>query len=219
VPDITFEFIRTGRPSRLGGKSEDLTGVSGSSTEPKAQVFDQAYLERLRSGDDETAKHFSRYFRRVVRAKVWGKFSRQVEEDLIDDVMAAAIENIMRGQPRDASYLPGYVCGICLNLMRQAMRPSRPGDDFVLLDPDRISDSAKTTEVRIEEREKAEAVSKILSTLSRRDREVLVDLFYHELSRQEISEKHGVTTGQLRLILFHASRRFRKKWKEALEEK
>ena len=127
MQDITFEVIRSGRPSHLGGKSEDLSGFSGSSIDVKAQVFDQAYLERLRRGDDETAKHFDRYFRRVVRAKVWGKFSRQVEEDLIDDVMAAAIENVMQGQPRDASYLPGYICGICLNLMRQAMRPGRPG--------------------------------------------------------------------------------------------
>ena len=34
-------------------------------------VFDAAYLERLRAGDEETAKHFNGYFRRVLRLKLW----------------------------------------------------------------------------------------------------------------------------------------------------
>ena len=79
-------------------------------------------------------------------------------------------------------------------------------------DVERIPDGAKTTEVRLEEREKAEAVRKTLSTLRRRDRDVLVDLFYNEVSRKEVCDKHGVTGDQLRLILFYAVRRFQKQW-------
>ena len=212
VRGIAFELIRNGRPDRLDGKGEDRTAVSGSSTDPKAPVFDEAYLRRLRSGDDETARHFDRHFRRLVRARVWGKFNRQIEQDLIDDVMAAAIEKIMQGQPRDATRLAAYIGGILSNSMKRAMRPTRLSTDFVQLDLDRISTGAKTADLRIEEREQAEAVSKTLGTLSRRDREVLVDLFYHDLSRQDVCEKHGVTTDQLRLILFYAIRRFQKKW-------
>jgi len=174
--------------------------------------FDEAYLQRLRSGDDETARHFDRHFRRLLRAKVWGKFNRQREEDLVDDVMAAAIENIMQGKLSDASSLPAYVCGILTNSIKRALRTARPQSISIRFEVERIPDRAKSTELRLEERERAEAVTKTLSSLSQRDREVLVDLFYHELSRREVCDKHGVTGDQLRLILFYAVRRFQKKW-------
>jgi RNA polymerase sigma factor (sigma-70 family) len=196
----------------LESTCEGIHAISGSIAGSHPPVFDDAYLERLRGGDDETAKHFDRYFRRLVRAKAWGKFNRQVEEELVDDVMAAAIENIMQGHPQEASRLPAYICGIFSNHMKRAMRPVRLNEAFVPFDLERVSDGAKTTELRMEEREKAQAVSKTLEALSRRDRQVLVDLFYNELSRKEVCGKHGVTGDQLRLILFYAIRRFQKKW-------
>jgi RNA polymerase sigma factor (sigma-70 family) len=205
----TATIVReTTRELRQNRNRDDLDGAS----DPGPAVFDAAYLQRLRNGDDETAKHFDHYFRRLVRAKVWGKFTCQREEDLVDDVMAAAIENIMRGQPRDASRLAAYVCGIFSNSMKRAVRPGRRDAAFVPVDLERVSDGAKTAERRMEEKEKAEAVRKTLSALSRRDREVLIDLFYHELSREEVCQKHAVTNAQLRLILFYAVRRFQKKW-------
>ncbi len=170
-------------------------------------------MQRLQSGDDETARHFDRHFRRLLRVKVWGKFDRQREEDLVDDVMAAAIENIMQGKLSDASCLPAYICGILSNSIKRTLRTARPQAISTGLDVERIPDGAKTMELRLADRERAEAVTKTLSSLGRRDREVLVDLFYHELSRKEVCEKHGVTNDQLRLILFYAVRRFQKKWR------
>lgn len=174
--------------------------------------FDEAYLRRLRAGDDETARHFDRHFRRLLRAKVWGKFNRQREEDLVDDVMAAAIENIMQGKLIDASCLAAYMCGILSNSIKRALRTARPQAISPRFDIERIPDGAKTAELRLAEKERAEAVAKTLSSLTRKDREVLVDLFYRELSRKEVCEKHGVTNDQLRLVLFYAIRRFQKKW-------
>ena len=42
----------------------------------QAPVFDEGYLRRLRSGDEETAAHFNDYFRRLLRRWMWGKFNR-----------------------------------------------------------------------------------------------------------------------------------------------
>jgi RNA polymerase sigma factor (sigma-70 family) len=201
MPELTYEVRGDWRSARLEVVFERA-----------APVFDAAYLQRLRSGDDETAKHFDRYFRRLVSAKVWGRFTRQLEHDLVDDVMAAVFENIMRGEPRDASRLPAYVFGILSNSTKRALRAARRDSDFVAIEHDRMSDGAQTADRRIEEREKQEAVLKTLGALSRRDREVLLDLFFHELSRKECCEKHCVTSDQLRLILFYAIRRFQKRW-------
>ena len=125
-----------------------------SQVEPAATSFDAAYLQRLRSGDDETVKHFDRYFRRLIGAKVWGKFSRQLEQDLVDEVMAAAIENILRGEPRDASRLPAYIFGILANSTKRALRPAKRDIHFVQIDHDRVADGEQTTDRRIEEKEK-----------------------------------------------------------------
>jgi RNA polymerase sigma factor (sigma-70 family) len=175
------------------------------------EQFDDGYLERLRHGDSETAQHFDRYFRRLIRAKVWGKFSRQRAEDLVDDVMAVAIQNIMQQKLDDASRLPGYICGICANLSKVSMRP-KSNREVLREDFERVADCAQTAVERLQEAEIAQAVGKVLSTLRRRDQEVLVDLFYNGLSREEAAEKYKVTCAQLRTILLRALKRFKKKW-------
>jgi RNA polymerase sigma factor (sigma-70 family) len=174
-------------------------------------LFDEGYLGRLRSGDDETARHFDHYFRRRIRAKVWNKFSRQRAADLVDEVMAAALLNILQGKPEKASHLPAYIYGICSNVTRVAMRP-RAGVEAPQADFDHFPACASTTLERLQQAELAQAVQSVLSTLGPRDREVLLDLFYQGLTRVEVSEKHGMTRGQLRMILFQALKRFKKKW-------
>jgi RNA polymerase sigma factor (sigma-70 family) len=174
-------------------------------------LFDEDYLCRLRRGDDETARHFDRYFRRRIRAKVWNKFSRQRAADLVDEVMTAALLSILRGQPANAGRLPAYVFGICGNLTRVAMRP-KSHVEVPHANLDYFPDDERTILDRLREAEVRQAVLEVLGTLRQRDREVLVDLFYNGLSRLEVSEKHAVTRDQLRMILFQALKTFKKKW-------
>jgi RNA polymerase sigma factor (sigma-70 family) len=174
-------------------------------------LFDEAYLQRLRSGDDETARHFDRYFRHRLRVKIRDKFNRQRAADLVDDVMAAAIESILQGKPENADRLPAYIYGICANLTKVAMRP-KANREWAQSEFDHVPDSAQTTIEKLQAAETQQAVLEVLRTLRRRDREVLVDLFYHGLSRVETAKKHGVTRNQLRMILFQALKRFKKKW-------
>jgi len=44
-------------------------------------------------------------------------------------------------------------------------------------------------------------------------------VFYHELSRDEICAKYGLTGAQLRLTLFHARCRFQKIWAREFDAK
>ena len=79
--------------------------------------FDADYLTRLRAGDQETAKHFDSYFRRRLQVRVGGKFSWEREAELVQDIIAAALSKILRGEPRNAGCLAAYVFGICSNLI------------------------------------------------------------------------------------------------------
>jgi RNA polymerase sigma factor (sigma-70 family) len=173
-----------------------------------SNIFDESYLLRLRAGDEETAKHFNDYFRRMLRIKLWAKYGRTVKNDLMDDVMAAALEKILNGEPRNPACLAAYVRGICANLARRPNASSKQSDiNFEL-----VSDHARSAEEDLISREKARAVRAVLTSLKSRDRLILVDLFYNDLHRDQVCLKYKVNREQLRLILFRARARFQKKW-------
>ena len=66
-------------------------------------------------------------------------------------------------------------------------------------------------------KEAAKAVWDVLSSLRFRYRNILLDVFYYELDRDEVRQKYGKTPEQMRLILFHARRSFQKEWRKKNE--
>jgi RNA polymerase sigma factor (sigma-70 family) len=189
-----------------------------SSTKKKAYPFDDAYLIRLRSNDDATARHFYRHFRKAVGSMLYGKFYRQREEDLADDVMAAVIEKVMAGEPRDGALLPAYVRGVCMNFIRMEIDRLRSRPERSEIDFDKVPGKGRSPEESARSTEVAKAVWEVLSTLRFRYRNILLDVFYHELDRDEIRQKYGKTPEQLRMILFHARGRFQKEWRKRDEK-
>ncbi len=181
--------------------------VAGTVT--SLNIFDENYLVRLRSGDEDTAKHFDSYFRRMLRIKLWAKYGRTVQDDLADEVMAAALEKILNGEPRDPSCLAAYVRGICANLTKRPDPTAQQGVDFNV---DQLSDRAASAEEAMISQERARTVRRVLTSLKPRDRLILVDLFYNEMDRDEVCRKYHVSREQLRLILFRARARFQKRW-------
>jgi len=199
------QFVKHTKPEiwSLTPTAEKRTVVISSN------VFDEGYLARPRNGDEETAKHFTSYFRRMLRIKLWAKFGRTVPDDLTDEIMAAALEKILNGEPRDPACLAAYVRGICSNLAKRPVSANRKGTDVNL---DHLSDDSLSAEEEMISQETARTVRTVLTTLRPRDRNVLIDLFYNELDRDEVCRKHSVNREQLRLILFRARGRFQKKW-------
>jgi len=184
--------------------------TGGPTPRQSSIIFDEGYLARLRSGDEDTAKHFNTYFRRLLGIKIWAKFGRADQEEIIDEVMAAAMEKILLGQPRDPANLAAYVRAIAANLAGKP-RVANCAADFNF---DRISDPSRTAEERILEEERAKTVRTVLKNLKPRDRDILVDLFYNELDREEVCRKYAIKRDQLRLVLFRARGRFQEKWEK-----
>jgi RNA polymerase sigma factor (sigma-70 family) len=185
---------------------------------PPDGPFDEDYLARLRKGDYETAQHFHEYFRKRLRIMLCGAFGTQVINDLIDEVMFVAIANIMRGEPRDPARLPQYVRGVCKNLKNRTIR-NKPKDGSEDIDFDRISGSERTAEEQLQRQETARDVQAVLKKLSERDRNILIDLFFNELTREEVCAKYApMSREQLRMILFHARERFQGKWRKKNED-
>jgi RNA polymerase sigma factor (sigma-70 family) len=181
--------------------------------------FDDDYLARLRNDDPETAEHFNRYFRRLLGIMLCGAFSHQQTQDLIDEVMFAVITNIMRGQPRDSAKLISYVRGVCSNLRNRTIRNRVNRPQEVEIELDRLTLRGDTAAERLLKQETEKKIQKVLRELSARDRNILTDLFYNELTRDEVCAKYPpLTRDQLKMILFHARQRFQKWWKKNEEE-
>src|SRR5450631_1165775 len=133
------EFVKHTKPEvwPLAPMAEKRSPVMSSN------VFNESYLARLRNGDEETAKHFTAYFRRMLRIKLWAKFGRTVPDDLTDEIMAAALEKILNGEPRDPACLAAYVRGICANLAKRPVSANRKGTDVNL---EHLSDDSLSAE-------------------------------------------------------------------------
>jgi hypothetical protein len=86
-------------------------------------------------------------------------------------------------------------------------RAEEPADD--------LSSDAKTAEERILMQERAQIVQEFLAKLGARDRAILLDLFYHQLDREEVCARYSVTREQIAMILVKARKRFRRSWEHA----
>jgi RNA polymerase sigma factor (sigma-70 family) len=173
--------------------------------------FTEEYVLRLRSRDPATWQHFDRFFRPRICAKLRAKLPWNVAEELSGEIMLAVIESIDRGEPRDASCLAGYVFSICHNKMLEAWRKIGK-ENIVDFDFETLRETAKTPLQQCLGDEEARKIQKVLSKLSRKDREILVSIYYHGQDRQDVCEKYRVTREHLKMILFHARQRFQKEW-------
>ena len=174
-------------------------------------AFNDDYLARLRSGDSETWGHFEAYFRRLIHIRLSTQFRSQMADELTGEVLSAVIQKIQQCALKDAAKLPAYVAGVCRNAARSAIRSlqKRP---IVEVNWDAMPAHGRNPEQEFLDKEKAEIVGDVLKKLNTRDRDILVDVFYHGLDRDEACRQHRVTREQLRMILFHARQRFQREW-------
>jgi RNA polymerase sigma factor (sigma-70 family) len=191
-------------------------GLEYPDASSKPCPFDDAYLVRLRNNDEATARHFYKHFRKAVGSMLFRKFYRQREEDLADEVMAAVMQRVMEGEPREGAMLAAYVRGVCGNFIRMEIERRRSRPQCGHADLDQIAAKRKTPEESARAGEVGQAVWAVLGTLRVSHRNILLDVFYHELDRDEVRQKYGKTPAQMRQILFHARRRFQKEWRKRI---
>lgn len=112
-------------------------------------TFDAAYLARLRAKDEDTQHHFYDYFYIPIRNKVRHSLHGPDGDDLVQEVFAKAFERIDAGEPREAQKLPGYVFGICHNLLLQEY--GRRKQQVILTDVDmsKFEDRRGSIEARL----------------------------------------------------------------------
>jgi len=175
-------------------------------------VFDDSYLERLRSGDFRTQEHFVSYFSELIRLKLRSRLrSPEAIEDVRQEIFVRVF-SVLRNKDglRQADRLGAFVNSVCNNVLlehyRASSRSSSIEEEGEGIDiPDEKADVLE----RVLTRETVETVREILEKLSERDRRLLREVFLEERDKDEVCKDFGVDRNYLRVLLHRAKQMFK----------
>jgi RNA polymerase sigma-70 factor (ECF subfamily) len=170
--------------------------------------FDDAYVRRLREGDEKTAAHFHGYFRDLLLLKLRRRLtSMDAIDEVRQEVFARTIEKL--GDLRDARKLGAFVASICNHVLLEYYRAEgrtealeEQADLVDDADPDSRYDSARSTA----------RVRHILTTLPPRDAEILRAVFIDESDKAEVCRRFNIDRDYLRVLLHRAKKEFRSRY-------
>jgi RNA polymerase sigma-70 factor (ECF subfamily) len=119
---------------------------------------------------------------------------RELAQDVLQEAYARVLSGAARFQGRSAfrTWLFGVIRRTALAERRRAWRPGGVPVEAVLADP------APGADERLEEAERREELLLALTALSPRQREVLVLVFYHEMTVEEAARVMEVSLGSAR---------------------
>ena len=171
--------------------------------------FDQEYVQRLREGDPETQRHFTRYFGELLNVKLR---SRVRSPHLIEEVRQETFLRVLLIVRRDGvdhpERLGAFVNSVCNNVMLETFR--REGRSLPMPEtvPER-ADEGPSPESAVAMSQRKSQVLKILEALPAKDRDLLRLVFLEERDKDEICRTLHVDREYLRVLVHRAKSRFR----------
>lgn len=179
-------------------------------------AFDDAYLERLRSGDFRTEEHFVFYFTRLIQLKLRSRVhSVEAIDDLRQEIFVRVFATLRSKESlRQADRLGAFVNSVCNNVLlehyRSSSRTTSIDDEN---EPVEIPDLRRDVLGGMMAQQTANSVQATLDDLSERDRRLLKEVFLEERDKDEVCREFGVDRGYLRVLLHRAKQTFKSHFK------
>jgi RNA polymerase sigma-70 factor (ECF subfamily) len=188
--------------------TESTSPVAFADSDPQpawAQLVDS-----IRKGEPSGMEELYRIFTKGIRFFLYRQLGPQDLEDRIHDVFLIVTQSIRRGDLREPERLMGYVRTVVRRQVaahiEEAMRQRR---NLTGLDGEiALSDRRPDPERGVIERQNEELALRMLRSIGKRDREVLVRFYLQEQSAEEICRAMNLTETQFRLIKSRAKARF-----------
>ncbi len=172
--------------------------------------FDEAYLNRLRSGDFRTQEHFSAYFSALIKIKLGSRLKTpESTEDVRQETFTRFFVALRDGKILQPDRLGSFVNSICNHVLQEHYRSATFDtslDDEEPRDFPALTADALDTLVAHETTKK---VREILEKLSERDRRLLREIFIEERDKDEVCREFGVEREYLRVLLHRAKHAFK----------
>lgn len=207
---------RQATPADTEAAAALLAGVAPASEPPSAtqapgQSMDWADLvARIHSGSETGMEDLYRLFSRGIRFYLCRRLGPQELDDKVHDTFLIVVQAIQRGDLRQPERLMGFVRTIVRRQVAahidQAVHSRREETDIE--SGIRVADLRRNPEETAIVHEKAELMEKVLSSISRRDREILTRFYLNEQSQEQICREMSLTETQFRLLKSRAKARF-----------
>lgn len=178
-------------------------------------------VERIRAGDRAAMEELYGLFSKGIRFYLCRQLGPQDLDDRVHDVFLTITQAIQSGELREPERLMGYVRTVVrrqvaarIDANVHARRRQASLDDGIVLrdhspDPERLAIRGESIEVAL----------RILNSIAKRDREVLVRFYLSEQPAEQICREMDLTETQFRLIKSRAKARFGELGKARLSRK
>jgi RNA polymerase sigma-70 factor (ECF subfamily) len=171
--------------------------------------FDQEYLKRLKDGDSETQRHFTRYFGELLSIKLRNRVrSPHLIEEVRQETFLRVLLIVRRDGIDHPERLGAFVNSVCNNVVMEVFRNETRSTQMPETTPD-VVDEGPSPETILSTRQRKSQVWKILETLPEKDRDLLRQVFLEERDKDEICREFDVDREYLRVLLHRAKARFR----------
>ena len=179
---------------------------SGPATEPSWPDL----VERIRGGDRTAMEELYRVFSKGIRFYLCRQLGPQDLDDKVHDIFMIITQSIQKGELREPERLMGYVRTIVrrqvaahIDGVVQARRNQTDLESGAGL-----TDHHPSPERSLIDQQNIELAKRILNSLHKRDREVLVRFYLNEQTPDRICREMNLTETQFRLIKSRAKARF-----------
>jgi RNA polymerase sigma-70 factor, ECF subfamily len=174
--------------------------------------FDASYLERLKSGEKDTATHFYSYFSELIRLKLRSRLSsREATEDVRQETFARVLA-LVRAKDglRQPDRLGALVNSVCNHVLLEHYRSKHRRE--TALDEDQANalvDPQPSVYSQLALNDTQRTVRTILEGLPERDRRLLQAVLLEDRDKGEICAEFGVTSDYLRVLIHRAKQTFK----------
>ena len=167
-------------------------------------------VERIRIGDQSAVEELYRVFAKGIRFFLWRQLGLQDLDDRVHDIFLMVIQSIQRGEVREPERLMGYVRTVvrrqAAGYIQGAVNTRRNHVDIDSSSP--LSARELDPERKAIEEQETEVAMRVLRSLPKRDREVLIRFYLQEQLPEQICQELGITETQFRLIKSRAKSRY-----------
>ena len=176
------------------------------------QVTDWAKLvQRIHAGEPAAMEELYAIFAKGIRYFLLRNLGPEELDDKVHDCFLIVTQAIRNGELREPDRLMGYVRTVVkrqiagsIDSAVQQRRTRAEFDDTLLT----VSDWREDPERTVMARQRADIARKVLSSVSRRDREILNRFYVQEQTQEQICADMGLSYNQFRLLKSRAKARF-----------
>jgi RNA polymerase sigma factor (sigma-70 family) len=197
------------RSDRNAGRSPLSSSENSASTPgyPESQWPD--LVRRLRAGDRSAMEDLYRVFSEGIRLYLWRQLGSQDLTDKVHDLFLIVTQSIQNGDLREPERLMGYVRTVVRRQVAGHIHLAREQrTHWCQLDfGTALLDGRSNPEHRVIRRQYSDVALRILSTMRKREREVLVRFYLQEQPATDICREMDLTATQFRLLKSRAKAR------------